>query len=101
MEEEAFFRMLEEGAEEFSEKNPGFFAPQLQKAIDERDLRSLVNELASQLPFELGKKQQLLDCLLYTSFKKYFAWIFDFGISSRKQEAVWSTGRIDFTWCIS
>ena len=61
VEEEAFFRMLEEGAEEFSEKNPGFFAPQLQKAIDERDLRSLVNELASQLPFELGKKQQLLE----------------------------------------
>ena len=53
--------MLEEGAEEFSEKNPGFFAPQLQKAIDERDLRSLVSELASQLPFELGKKQQLLE----------------------------------------
>ena len=61
VEEEAFFRMLEEGAEEFSEKNPGFFAPQLQKAIDERDLRSLVKELASQLPFELGKKQQLLE----------------------------------------
>ena len=61
VEEEAFFRMLEEGAEEFSEKNPGFFAPQLQKAIDERDLRSLVSELASQLPFELGKKQQLLE----------------------------------------
>ena len=61
VEEEAFFRMLEEGAEEFSEKNPGFFAPQLQKAIDERDLRSLVSELASQLPFELGKKQQILE----------------------------------------
>ena len=59
VEEEAFFRMLEEGAEEFSEKNPGFFAPQLQKAIDERDLRSLVSELASQLPFELGKQQLL------------------------------------------
>ena len=61
VEEEAFFRMLEEGAEEFSEKNPGFFAPQLQKAIDDKDLLSLVNELASQLPFELGKKQQILE----------------------------------------
>ena len=61
VEEEAFFRMLEEGAQEFSEKNPGFFAPQLQKAIDEKELLLLINELASQLPFELGKKQQILE----------------------------------------
>ena len=61
VEEEAFFRMLEEEAQEFSEKNPGFFAPQLQKAIDEKELLLLINELASQLPFELGKKQQILE----------------------------------------
>lgn len=61
VEEEAFFRMLEEGAEEFSEKNPGFFAPQLQKVIDEKELLPLINELASQLPFELTKKQQILE----------------------------------------
>ena len=70
VEEEAFFRMLEEEAQEFSEKNPGFFAPQLQKAIDEKELLLLINELASQLPFELGKKQKILEESAPCNFKR-------------------------------
>lgn len=49
-----FSECLKKERKNFPRKS-GIFAPQLQKAIDERDLRSLVSELASQLPFELGK----------------------------------------------
>ena len=54
VEEEAFSECLKKERKNFPRKIRDF-APQLQKAIDERDLRSLVSELASQLPFELGK----------------------------------------------
>ncbi len=54
VEEEAFFS-FEEGAEEFSEKNPGLFAPQLGERSMKEILRSLVSELASQLILNLEK----------------------------------------------
>lgn len=60
-EETAIFRMLENLLEEFAEKNPGFFTPQMQKIVEERELLPFINELASQLPFELEKKQAVLE----------------------------------------
>ena len=59
--ETALLRDLEEQVEYFGERNKGFPPPQLQKAIDEKKLYPLINELASQLPFEIDKKQQILE----------------------------------------
>ena len=59
--ETAFLRDLEEQVEYFGERNKGFPPPQLQKALDERKLYPLINELASQLPFDIDKKQQILE----------------------------------------
>ncbi len=60
-EETAIFRMLEDYLETYSEKNPGTFSVQLQKALDDRDLYRFINQLASELPFELDKKQKVLE----------------------------------------
>ena len=60
-EETARFRMLCDLMGEFIEKNPGFLTNQLQAAVDKGELLPLMYELASELPFELEKKQQFLE----------------------------------------
>ena len=57
----AIFRLLEDHLESYSRKNPGIFSVQMQKAIDERELYPLINSIASELPFEIEKKQQILE----------------------------------------
>ena len=59
--ETAILRELEDQVEYFGERNKGFPPPQLQRALDEKKLYPLINELASQLPFETAKKQQILE----------------------------------------
>ncbi len=60
-EETALIRLLEDHLESYSRKNPGVFSVQLQKAVDERKLYPLINEIANELPFEIEKKQQILE----------------------------------------
>ena len=54
-------RMLRDHVSRYMERNPGFGNPQLEKAMEEDDLPSLLNEIAAILPFETAKKQALLE----------------------------------------
>ena len=45
----------------FLKKNPGFLHNQIQAAVDKGNLEQLMYELASELPFELEKKQEFLE----------------------------------------
>lgn len=60
-EEKARFRLLCDLMGEFVDKNPGFLTGQIQAAVDKGQLLPLMYELASELPFELPKKQQFLE----------------------------------------
>lgn len=59
--ETAIFRMICDLLDSFLEKNPGFLHNQIQAAVDKGNLEQLMYELASELPFELEKKQELLE----------------------------------------
>lgn len=60
-EEKAIFRMLEELFNNFADKNPGFVSAQMQNMIDQGRLMPFLYELAAELPFELSKKQEILE----------------------------------------
>lgn len=59
--ETAIFRMICDLLDSFLEKNPGFLHNQIQAAVDKGNLEQLMYELASELPFELEKKQEFLE----------------------------------------
>ncbi|MCI6858754.1 MAG: endopeptidase La [Eubacterium sp.] len=61
VEEKAVFRTLAELLEEFSKKNPGFLSVQMEKTMERGKLLPFLYELASELPFELDKKQKILE----------------------------------------
>ena len=61
VEEIAVFRTLCDLLDAFIDKNPGFLTNHLQSLIDRGELVPFMNELASELPFELEKKQQFLE----------------------------------------
>ena len=54
-------RMLRDHIMRYQDRNPGFSHPQLEKLMESDNLRFLFNEIASLLPFELKKKQELLE----------------------------------------
>lgn len=59
--ETAIFRMICDLLDSFLEKKPGFLHNQIQAAVDKGNLEQLMYELASELPFELEKKQEFLE----------------------------------------
>lgn len=59
--ETAIFRMICDLLDRFLEKNPGFLHNQIQAAVDKGNLEQLMYELASELPFEIEKKQEFLE----------------------------------------
>ncbi len=59
--EQAYIVTLTELAENYTSKNPGFMTNSLQKALEEQKLRPIVYELASNVPFPLAKKQEILE----------------------------------------
>ena len=59
--EKARFRLITDLLSEFIDKNPGFLTNQIQAAIDKGKLLPLMYELASELPFDLERKQQFLE----------------------------------------
>lgn len=61
VEEIAVFRTLCDLLDGFIDKNPGFLTNHLQSLIDRGELIPFMNELASELPFELDKKQEFLE----------------------------------------
>ena len=61
VEEIAIFRTLCDLLDSFIDKNPGFLSNQLQNTIDKGELIPFMYELASDLPFELEKKQEFLE----------------------------------------
>ena len=61
VEEIAIFRTLCDLLDSFINKNPGFLSNQLQNTIDKGKLIPFMYELASDLPFELEKKQEFLE----------------------------------------
>ena len=61
VEELAMFRTLCDLLDSFIDKNPGFLSNQLQNTIDKGELIPFMYELASDLPFELEKKQEFLE----------------------------------------
>lgn len=61
VEEIAIFRTLCDLLDSFIDKNPGFLSNQLQNVIDKGELIPFMYELASDLPFELEKKQEFLE----------------------------------------
>ena len=61
VEEIAIFRTLCDLLDSFIDKNPGFLSNQLQNTIDKGELIPFMYELASDLSFELEKKQEFLE----------------------------------------
>ena len=61
VEEIAIFRTLCDLLDSFIDTNPGFLSNQLQNTIDKGELIPFMYELASDLPFELEKKQEFLE----------------------------------------
>ncbi len=59
--ETAIFRMICDLLNSFIDKNPGFLNNQIQAAVDKGNLEQLMYELASELPFEIEKKQEFLE----------------------------------------
>lgn len=59
--EKARFRLICDLLGEFIDKNPGFLTNQIQAAIDKGKLLPLMYELASELPFDLERKQEFLE----------------------------------------
>ncbi len=63
----ALFRDLMEWSQLYAEKNPGFLKIAYNEFKDETKLEKLFNTIASELPYEIEKKQELLE---ETSLKK-------------------------------
>lgn len=59
--ETAVFRLICDLLNNFTDKNPGFMTKQMQEAVERGKLLPLMYQLASELPFELEKKQQFLE----------------------------------------
>ena len=60
-EKTAMIRSILEWTRLFSEKNPGFLKLNLQDMGSEEDLSKMIYTIATELPFELEKKQALLE----------------------------------------
>ncbi len=60
-EEVAIFRQICELFDNYVNKNPAYMTPEIQNAMEKGELLPLMYEMASELPFELDKKQQFLE----------------------------------------
>ncbi len=63
IEEDAILRLVEEELTAFVEKNPKFLKPEMQSALEHKELHRLVYEIISQMPTDVYKKQDLLSDL--------------------------------------
>lgn len=59
--EKALFRIMADLYGTFSDKNPGLNSSQIQRALEQRRLMPFLYSLASELPFGLQEKQELLE----------------------------------------
>ncbi|MBR0380899.1 MAG: endopeptidase La [Eubacterium sp.] len=59
--ETVLFRMMVEYLDDFLSRNPGMTSPGIQKALEDHAFLPLMNEIISNLPFELVRKQEFLE----------------------------------------